>query len=195
MKIALDLDGVLADIVLVWINQYNRKHNASINKETIESWDFWKDLGVGKYEFYYQLSNCWSRWKEVPPMENDIDNAVNKLHALGTVDIVTARDQESTNYVLEWLEHNKIIYNEYVVVQDGREKANLDYDMFIDDSPHNAIRLASRSKNVLLYDQPWNKLVKDPTIVRIKKLVEAVEIISNSNTKLGEQYKMQNFLE
>jgi uncharacterized HAD superfamily protein len=195
MKIALDVDGVLADIILVWINEYNKKYGKSISKETIRHWDFWRELGVDKDEFYYQLSNCWSQWKEVPPMEKDIANAVNELHSVGTVDIVTARDHASTKYVINWLEHNSIKYNEYVAVPDGRDKANLDYDVFIDDSPHNAVRMASRDRNVLLYDQPWNKSVDDTKIVRIKRLAEATEIISNLNRKFGDQYKMQNFLE
>ncbi len=195
MKIALDVDGVLADIILVWINEYNKKHDKSIEKETIKNWDFWKELGVNQLEFYHQLSNCWSQWKDVPPMEQGMSNAVDKLHSIGNVDIVTARDKESTKHVINWLEHNHIKYNEYVAVPDGREKANLDYDVFIDDSPHNVVSMASKGRNVLLYDQPWNKYVNDSKIIRISKLVEAADIISNLNIKFGDQYKLQKFLE
>ena len=195
VKIALDVDGVLADIILVWINEYNRKHSKSISKEGIKNWDFWRELGVDKYEFCYQLSQCWSQWKEVPTMEEYIADAVNRLHSVGAVDIVTARDQESTKYVINWLEYNGIKYNEYVAVPDGRDKANLDYDVFIDDSPHNATRMVTKGRNVLLYDQPWNKSIKDAKVTRIKKLAEAADIISNLKVKFGDRYKMQNFLE
>lgn len=194
MKIALDVDGVLADIILVWINEYNRKYNKSITRETIRNWDFWKELGVDKYEFYYQLSNCWSQWKNVPPMESNIAEVVAKLNSMSVVDIVTARDQDSTRHVIDWLEYNKIKYNEYVAVPDGRDKANLDYDVFIDDSPHNAMRMAAKGRSVLLYDQPWNKSISNSKIMRIKKLHEAVDIISTLNLKFGDQYKMQNFM-
>jgi hypothetical protein len=195
MKIALDVDGVLADIILVWINEYNRKYNTSISKETIEQWDFWRELGVDKYDFYYELSSCWSRWTEVPTMETGISSAVARLHSLGTLDIVTARDTESTKHVLNWLEHNSIRYNEYVAVPDGRKKADLDYDVFIDDSPHNVIRISSKGKSALLYDQPWNQSVKGDRIIRIKRLAEAGDIISKLHVKFGGQYKMQEFLE
>ena len=194
MKIALDVDGVLADIIEVWINEYNKKHNTSISKEIIKNWDFWKELGVNQYEFYYQLSSCWSQWKDVPPMEQDIANAVDKLHSIGKVDIVTARDKESTKHVINWLEYNRIKYNEYVPVPDGRDKADLDYDVFIDDSPHNVVRMASKGRNVLLYDQPWNKYVNDSKIIRISKLIEATDIISSLHIKFGDLYKLQKFL-
>jgi hypothetical protein len=195
VKIALDVDGVLADIILVWIKEYNRKHGKSMSKESIKNWDFWRELRVEKYEFYHQLSHCWSRWKEVPTMEESIAEAVDKLHSIGAVDIVTARDQESTKYVINWLEHNGIKYKEYVAVDDGRDKADLDYDIFIDDSPHNAVRMVKKGRNVLLYDQPWNKSIEDVKVIRIKKLAEAVDIISDLKVKFGDQYKMQNFLE
>jgi hypothetical protein len=194
MKIALDVDGVLADIIFVWLDHYNKSKNGSLTKEDTTAWDFWKDLGYDKYMFYEDLSRCWSRWTEVPPMERDIGSATEKLMSVGTVDIVTARDAASTKYVKQWLEHNGIRYNNYVAVLRGRDKADLDYDIFIDDSPHNVARIVSNGKNVLLYDQPWNRDVADPKIVRIKKLEEAVNAISDLPKKFGDQYKLHNFL-
>ena len=179
MKIALDVDGVLADIIHLWIENHNKQYNKSINKEDINQWDFWRKIGLDKYEFYRQLSNSWERWKDVPTTENDIASAVDRLHSLGRVDIVTARDKESTNYVINWLEHNGIKFNDYVSVFDGRDKAKLDYDVFIDDSPHNVERMASKGSNVLLYDQPWNREVNSRKIIRIKKLIESINIISD----------------
>ncbi len=195
MKIALDVDGVLADIIFVWLDEYNKTHKKSVTKDDIMQWDFWKELGYDKYMFYEDLSNCWSRWIEVPLMEQGIANSVEKLHSVGIVDIVTARDTASTKYVKQWLAHNEIKYNDYVAVMRGRDKADLDYDVFIDDSPHNVVRIASKGKNALLYDQPWNKSITDSKIVRIKKLEEAVNVISYLPKKFGNQYKIQSFLD
>lgn len=195
MKIALDVDGVLADIMLVWLEQYNKAHKKTLTKGDIERWDFWKELGYDRYQFYDDLSNCWSRWIEVPPMERDVASAVEKLHAVGIVDIVTARDAASTNYVKQWLSHNGIKYNGYLAVPSGSDKADLEYDVFIDDSPHNVVGIASKGKNALLYDQPWNKSITHSKIVRIKKLEEAVNVILDLPKKFGNQYKIQNFLD
>lgn len=195
MKIALDVDGVLADIIFVWLDQYNKTHKKSITSYDIVQWDFWKELGFDKYRFYEELSNCWLRWIEVPPMEQGIAAAVEKLHSVGVVDIVTARDTASTKYVKKWLEHNSVKYNDYVAVARGRDKADLDYDIFIDDSPHNVVMIASKGKNALLYDQPWNRSITDSKIVRIKKLEEAVNVISDLPKKFGNQYKIQSFLD
>ncbi|HLE34383.1 MAG TPA: hypothetical protein VI698_00685 [Nitrososphaerales archaeon] len=196
MKIALDVDGVLADIIFVWLDDYNKTHNEPITKEDTDRWDFWKNFGYDKYRFYDDLSRCWSRWMKVPPMEQNLADASEKLNSVGTVDIVTARDAASTKYVKRWLEFYGIKYNDYVAVLRGRDKADLDYDVFIDDSPLYVVDMASRGRNVLLYDQPWNKsVITDSKIVRIKKLEEAVGIISDMSQKFGNQYKIQSFLD
>jgi len=49
-------------------------------------------------------------------------------------------------------------------------KADLDYDVFIDDSPLNAIKFLKNNKNVFLYTQPWNQHIKNKNIKRISKL-------------------------
>jgi uncharacterized HAD superfamily protein len=56
-------------------------------------------------------------------------------------------------------------------------KADLDYDVFIDDSPLNALRILQRNKKVILYSQPWNKHISENQIHRISNLSEAVEKI------------------
>jgi len=54
-------------------------------------------------------------------------------------------------------------------------KADLDYDIFIDDSPLNAIKFLKRKKNVFLYSQPWNQHISDQNVQRISTLSEAIE--------------------
>jgi len=56
-------------------------------------------------------------------------------------------------------------------------KADLDYDVFIDDSPLNALKILQHNKKVILYSQPWNKHISDNRILRISNLSEAVEKI------------------
>ncbi|MFQ5920878.1 MAG: hypothetical protein ACE5JV_02550 [Nitrososphaerales archaeon] len=195
MKIALDVDGVLADIIHVWLEEYNKTNNRTLKKQEISQWDFWKGFGYDRYRFYEELSRCWSRWEEVPVMEQSIASSVEKLNSAGTVDIVTARDAASAEFVKQWLKHNEIMYSRYVPVMRGRDKADLSYDVFIDDSPLNAVSIASKGKRVLLYDQPWNRSVNHSKVVRIKRLEEAVDVISGLPGKFGKQYGMDGFLD
>ena len=58
-------------------------------------------------------------------------------------------------------------------------KADLDYDVFIDDSPLNAEKFLKNNKNVILYSQPWNQHVSENQIYRVSNLFEAVEKIKS----------------
>ena len=49
-------------------------------------------------------------------------------------------------YWKNWLKLHDVTYHNYVSVIDGPMKADLDYDVFIDDSPLNAIKFLKHKK-------------------------------------------------
>ncbi len=177
MKIALDVDGVLADVILCWIERSNR-HRRHLTKEQITSWDFWRFHGIDRYDFYRELSDCWKGWRTIPPTEKNLAENTKRLQEFGRVDIVTARERSTDGFVRQWLKLHDISYDSYVSVVDGTLKADLDYDVFIDDSPLNASALAEKGRSVLLYGQPWNAGFHSPKSIRISSLNDAIERIS-----------------
>jgi uncharacterized protein len=182
LKIGLDVDGVLADVIQSWLS-YNNKIRSTILKSDITEWDFWKKFQINKFDFYKELSLCWSSWENIPTTETDISKTITDLSKLGTVDIVTAREESTHVHVKNWLKSKKIIYTKYVGVLEGIEKTKLDYDIFIDDSPINAKSMLDGDKAVLLYTQPWNMDFSDERAKRIYKLKDAVSIIQKNYTK------------
>jgi len=182
LKIALDVDGVLADVIESWLS-YNNKIRQTISKSQISEWDFWKNHNIDKFDFYNELSICWKSWKNIPPTENNIASATKQLSKIGTVDIVTARDESTHSDVKNWLKLHNIDFNNYVGVLEGVEKSKLDYDIFIDDSPLNAKSMLEQGKSVILYSQPWNLSFDDKRATRIHELKSAVSVIDNIITE------------
>jgi uncharacterized protein len=182
LKIALDVDGVLADVIESWLS-YNNKIRPTISKSQISEWDFWKNHDINKFDFYNELSICWKSWENIPPTENNIASATKQLSNIGTVDIVTARDDSTHDDVKKWLKLHNIDFNNYVGVLEGVEKSKLDYDIFIDDSPLNAKSMLEQEKSVILYSQPWNLSFEDKRATRINELKSAVSIIDNIITE------------
>ncbi len=176
MRIALDVDGVLADVIDSWLS-YNNKIRPVISKSQILEWDFWKNHDINKFDFYNELSICWRSWKDIPPTESNIASATAQLSSLGTVDIVTARDESTHNDVKNWLKLHKVNFKNYISVLEGTEKSRLDYDVFIDDSPLNAKSMLEKGRSVILYSQPWNLSFEDNRATRIYELKNAVPII------------------
>ncbi len=180
MRIALDVDGVLADVIRAWL-LYNNRVRTTISKSDISEWDFWKKYDIDKYDFYKELSMCWKSWKDIPPTETNISFASKELAKIGTVDIVTAREDSTHDDVKNWLKMHDVAFKNYVGVAEGIEKAKLDYDVFIDDSSINAKTILEREKSVILYSQPWNLDFSDPRAKRISELRDAVDIIDKIN--------------
>ena len=178
MKIALDVDGVLADVIQSWLN-YNNSIRQEISKQEISEWDFWKKFKINRYDFYTELSSCWENWMSVPPTETNLSLTTKNLSKIGQVDIVTARERSTDSFVKNWLNHYDISYDNYVSVIDGPMKADLDYDVFIDDSPLNALKIIQQKKKIILYSQPWNQHILEDQISRISNLSEAIENINS----------------
>ena len=174
MKIALDVDGVLADVIESWLF-YNNKFRPKISKNEITDWDFWKKFQINRYDFYNELSLCWKNWNSIPTTEKNLADTTKKLLDFGQVDIVTAREKSTDSFVKFWLEKNNISYDNYVSVIDGPMKANLDYDVFIDDSPLNAKQFLKQNKKVFLYSQPWNEQISHEQIHRVSNLSETIK--------------------
>jgi len=176
MKIALDVDGVLADVIISWIN-YSNSVRPKISKHQITNWEFWKEFQIDPFDLYSEFSSCWKNWMSIPTTEANLSSITKSLSSLGQVDIVTARECSTDSFVKSWLDHHDIFYDDYVSVIDGPMKADLDYDVFIDDSPLNAEKFVKNDKKMILYSQPWNQHVSDKQIHRISNLSQAIEKI------------------
>lgn len=179
-RIALDVDGVLADVMSAWLDLTNPGRLAPLSKSDMDGWDFWARHGIKKREFYAQLDACWDAWASIPPTEPDLGRSAGMLSKIASsLDIVTARSSATNRHVKEWLRHYDITYDRYVQVASGWMKADLEYDVFIDDSPINAEAFARRGRRVVLYDQPWNAGVDTSPegIVRSPDLERAVSEI------------------
>ncbi len=181
MRIALDLDGVLADVILPWI-AYNNTIRPLITKHDITDWMFWKRLKIKPEQFYTELGMCWKDWRSIPATEEGLPDTTRRLSELGQVDIVTAREPFTDSFVREWLTHHGIAYDGYVSVAAGTMKADLNYDVFIDDSPLNAQEFVRRGRSVILYAQPWNSHIQGgiPRVADLKEAVRRVSLLKTS---------------
>ena len=176
MKIALDFDGVLAHTMGLWVDEFNRRHPSKKTVITdVKKWSFfqYEPFSITYDEAFDIFDYCWRHAEYIKPLETDQNFRIEELKELGTVDIVTSIIKNKDN-IRKWLstyelKPNDIIFNE--------EKWNLDYDIFIDDSPVNAAHFIEKGKINVLYDQPWNRECSGSGIFRIYNLYHAHEII------------------
>jgi len=178
MRLALDVDGVLADLVGIWLKVYREETGRTIDRGEVKEWEFWSKYGVTRQQFAYIMTKCWSRWPEIEMIEPDAAEDVLALHQYGQVDIVTQRPAKTIGDVQRWLKHHGIRYRRLTWVPLNGNKASFGYDLYIDDSPRVVLEVAKRGKLALLYNQPWNSEVTETkSITRINSLDACVEYL------------------
>ena len=165
-SIALDMDDTLAGTLRHLFRMYKRPIPTT--------WLFYNDSNNIQYsKFIRDVKNTWYRhWGEISPVESGQAAVVKELSTIGTVDIVTVGSPESK---AEWARMHGIQHNELISVNSGQDKAKLDYDVFIDDSPVNFQAFKEAGKQCILFDAEYNQDVDAKH--RIKSLKEAPAIV------------------
>jgi uncharacterized HAD superfamily protein len=190
LKIAVDLDGVLAEAMIGWCELYNRRHGQSLSLVDIRAWDVWKIVNIQRDEFFRILDDAWAQWERIPATEENVGEQVKLLRECGTVDVVTGRSAQTVASAKKWLKANSIPYDRFVRTESTLAKIRLDYDVFVDDSPTLMQLIASRSMALgILYTRPWNRDAQVPTVARrVAKWVEVPPIVRAVSTRRRELF-------
>ena len=169
LKIALDMDDTLANVVSTLFAWYRLPPPTT--------WLFESTRGISLEKFMRDLRRLWlKRWGIIPPMESGLAASVRRIVEQGhRVDIVTVDFAEKKGL---WLNLHNIPFHEVVNVVRGEDKAGLDYDVFIDDSPNNHAAFMEAGKNSIVYTRPWNLHVQAG--YRIRSMAEAAEMIARA---------------
>jgi len=170
LKIGVDLDGVLAESMLVWCERANKEFGTRLSMEDLDSWSSWKKFPISKDDFYRILDESWDEWQKIPPTEPEIAEKVARIEKFGNLDIVTGRSKRTVEAARCWVDNQNIRYRNFVRVLGWRDKIFLDYDVYVDDAP-DLMPLISRSPRAwgVLYERPWNRSVGDmPRVLKAK---------------------------
>jgi 5'(3')-deoxyribonucleotidase len=174
--VAIDVDSVLADVMLVWTDEYSKRSKTEVTKNQIVKWDIPTVLPITPEQVYKYFSYVWKyRWREIPPTEPKIGDVIKKIHQKGyRISILTKRERPTVPYVAKWLDLHRIYSDELLFIYDAVPKASYPFDVLIDDAPKNLVDVVS-PKSAILFNQPWNKNFEWP--VRVDSLSEAEKLL------------------
>ena len=169
LRIAIDMDDTLADVVSTLFRRYRLPPP--------HVWLFEKEYGIRLERFMRDLRTMWvKRWGMIPPTEGGLSASVGKLIGAGNVvDIVTVDFVEQKR---KWLGLHGIPFRDVISVRRGEDKAGLDYDVFVDDSPVNHAAFAEAGKASVVYERKWNHDVRARP--RIRSMSEAADAIAGA---------------
>jgi len=161
LKIALDLDGVLAEPMVIVCESLSKKAGRRITLDDITQWDPPDLIALAQGNFGDLLNDVWlNDWERIPTTEPELSRKVCKLKEHGRVDIVTGRSSHTVRVAKLWLERYEVPYDNFVRVPGSTGKLKLDYNVYVDDAPRLMELLASTLDKVgIVYTKPWNRNV------------------------------------
>ena len=174
--VAIDVDSVLADVMLVWVDEYSKRNKKKVTKKEITRWDIPTILPITQDQVYHYFSHVWThRWRDIPATEPGIGDAIRRIHHKGyRISIVTKRERPTAPYVAMWLDKHRIYADELLFIYDAVPKASYSFDVLIDDAPKNLVDVVA-PKSAILFNQPWNKDFDWP--VRVDTLSQAEKLL------------------
>jgi len=158
LTIAIDVDGVCADLITPWLRRYNCDWEDNLQPEQIHEYRIEKfvrpECGMAIYDYI----NDPSIYDEVLPIEGAIEG-VRRLRAKGhDICFATASPASAMGRKFYWLSRFGFLktIDEYIEIS---AKHLLRVDALIDDNPDMILKmLRSPGAGVgLLFWQPWNK--------------------------------------
>ncbi len=188
MKIAIDVDGVLLDLMSEFCQMYNERFGTKYSKEDATNWDFYKDWDI-PLEF---LTDSFRQLHENPMITPLIDKVapeiMKELRLVYDIDIITSREAYTRKALIERLNslgiHKGSHYKEIIItpLSPNDVKLSYEYDLFIDDNPNLATSINKYDdKILLLYNQPWNYSVQNTrNVVRVQNWTEILEFIKSN---------------
>ena len=169
IKLALDLDGVIWDLVKPWVYVYNVLYDDNIKIEDIKEYKLSNTLSKATSEELHNILLDKSFWDYVIPFKYSKEY-LNKMNNEFDLYIATKTDYRIYDIkVNRFLKLFPFIKPEQIICIDN--KSLLDVDWLVDDCIDNL----NGNYNKILLDAPYNR--NTDKFIRAKNLKEVYEII------------------
>ena len=159
MKIALDMEGVLADSHRVVDQLLLEECGIKFNHDTQATrWSAWELIGIPERAYLILGGRAWLE-RDVGVYDSFSGGIVEALRHVGhEVDILTARGAPRiADIKREWLKEHVAGSPKLVEPPRGVSKGKMPYDLLIDDGLHNIVSQVGEGKRAIIYDRVWNR--------------------------------------
>jgi 5'(3')-deoxyribonucleotidase len=158
LRLGIDLDGVVADFNVGWMERYNREFGAQLHHSQVVMWD-----GLQSLTYFPSMDAFWewarsgpkSIFRDLPIFEGAAE-AMARLSTEHRIVIVSSKFDWAIPDTLAWLSEHRLPAREIHFVWD---KATVPCDVYLEDAPHNLEALVARRPEALVCRmvRPWNR--------------------------------------
>ena len=173
VKIAFDVDNVLADTINLWCKKVNNITGLKIIKDDISNHKIVGSVSLSPKFIYRIMAQIWEEWESLPMTEENIPEYISELEENDfVIYIVTSRPKRSEKYVIKWLNKNKLKYNKFYAIGPYSSKSKINSDFLVEDAPEHIVKFIKSNRFAFIYDQPWNRNLNLDNTLRIKSIRE-----------------------
>ena len=176
IRILVDMDDVIENLSVAWIDFLNRKYGTSVDRESVRDWDMMLSFPtIPESELYGALEEE-ALWNTVTP-KKDASKYLKRLRDDGhEIYIVTTSGYKTVRVKMEkvlfkyfpWISWDQVIITSNKQIIKG--------DILVDDAPHNLI---GGEYTKILFDMPYNRNFKaeEHGVIRVYSWEQVYEII------------------
>ncbi len=194
MKIGIDVDGVLADLVTPLIQFHNEKYGTELSVEDVKGYDLAEAWEVSDAEHRRRIDDFLQsdRVSNLEPLE-DARGVIDILASKHDLYVLTARKPAIAREATErWVnERFPDSFEDVLFSEDSSSKAALceenDITLLIDDNPDHVRACSEHDVTGVLFRQPWNEDADLPEHVpkvhgwsQVLQLVRNIEMFSSA---------------
>ncbi|WP_424005622.1 5' nucleotidase, NT5C type (plasmid) [Haloarcula salina] len=191
MRIAVDVDGVLADHVSAVLSRLRAENDGfSRTNMSMTHWDEpLPELGTSLKPAIEAAESDPEFVRNIPPVKGAVQGTTELVDQGHELIIVTARPRAILPDTHEWLEANSIPHNyEEILSTDGQMKTVADTTVLIDDYPGHVNDFANAGRYAILFVQPWNRsevddLIESANIFAAEDWEEVVDVVQSLSEK------------
>lgn len=183
MIVALDIDGVLRDLMQQFVKKYNENEGANKSVTDLVLYNTARDL-CGNFEDFVGKLEKWDCFRGAPAYARSLEFVYSLLCFVDVVYVTSQVTLKSRIDTMRWLRDNTF---PLLDTHFCRDKTRVNYDIIVEDSIGNAETAIDNGRFSVLMDRPWTQgysgevpvvLNYDEAFLYIKKVTTTV---SNTN--------------
>ncbi len=160
MKIGVDIDGVLANSLPLWVAELNNFFNKSKQLEEIHLFDIRKTYGISQRDLNLFLERRGRYLMKSPePMTGAAYN-LGRIKQHHEICIITARNKSYREETQGWLKKHGLPYDELLLLGSHDKKESCltrNLKVLVEDTLEIGVEVSSAGIPVLLLDAPYNQ--------------------------------------
>lgn len=157
MRLLIDMDSVIVDLMSVWFEKYNRDYNDNLSVHSLQSWRTELYVKPECGDKIYDYLDEEGLFRTLQPLPNAIE-VLHRLKNHHDIIIVTSSRSHAFSDKELWVERHLPFIGKTNLIFSHRKEL-ICGDLLFDDAPHNLEAFSGTGRPAVAMDYPYNRHV------------------------------------